>query len=183
MIWAFNSEIQCNYNMGHPNPTALLTAVLGLFLVVVANADKALIETTCNRTSFPADCVAGLESDARSLTAESATGLGRIAVQTLGSKIRRVLGVVSEQVVKARDYAEWAKLAACKDFYSVTPVAVGSVLQAFDRRRYDVAYGGLVNVSANVDGCRAFNVPDIAQENEMVFRFTNVSITLIDLLY
>ncbi|PPD88106.1 hypothetical protein GOBAR_DD14930 [Gossypium barbadense] len=125
---------------------------------------KALIESTCKKTQYPAECISALESDPGSFTA-NLTGLTRIALEKSASKLVETLHIVDMVVQNA----------------TVPQIREG--LQAFDQLKFEKSYKSVEAVKKAVIDCDHQGVKSLTQVNTALLRLIEDTIMILHLLF
>ncbi|TYH46529.1 hypothetical protein ES332_D11G342600v1 [Gossypium tomentosum] len=144
---------------------------------------KALIESTCKKTQYPAECISALESDPGSFTA-NLTGLTRIAVEKSASKLVETLHIVDMVVQNATsDYPTWGSLVLCRYSYNTSVPQIREGLQAFDQLKFEKSYESVEAVKKAVIDCDHQGVKSLTQVNTALLRLIEDTIMILHLLF
>jgi pectinesterase inhibitor-like protein len=173
--------------------TKLLVASLPLLVISIAislrrgtaadEKGKALITKTCGGTAFPDVCTTTLESDPRSSTADL-KGLSRIALELSAAKANETAGVAYKLMINASTYATWSVRSTCFHGYNMSINKIKEQgLPAFDQGKYDKAYQTVDLLNQEVVYCSNFRIPELAEGNTMLSRFSTDVKTILHLLF
>jgi pectinesterase inhibitor-like protein len=159
--------------------------VISIAVISTAADEKGepLITKTCGGTEFPDVCTSALESDSRSSSAD-VKGLSRIALELSATKAKEAAGVAYKLMQNSSDYADWSKRTTCFDGYNFTADRInGEGLQYFEEAKYEKAYQTVNLLTEDIKYCSSFGVPQLAETNTMLSRFTSVVKTILHLLF
>jgi len=144
---------------------------------------KPLITKTCGGTEFPDVCTSTLESDSRSLEADL-KGLSRIALELIAAKSKEAAGVAYPFVQNSTSYESWSQRVTCFDGYNFSADRIkGDGLQYFDEGKYKKAYQIVDLLYNETIYCNGFGIPQLAETNTFMSKFTSVVKTILHLLF
>lgn len=143
---------------------------------------KSLITETCSHTEFPDICTSTLESDPRSFSA-NLTGLSRIGIQLVATKVNDTAVEALKLVQNATDYVEWGKLQACSGEYNASVHRMKEGLQCMDEHKYGETFQILDLVSAKIVYCRDLNTAKLIERSTFDVKVIAVVKAIVHLLF
>jgi hypothetical protein len=143
--------------------------VISIIAVIATAADetgKPLITKTCAGTEFPDVCTS------------------RLALELSEPNVNDSAGLAYNLLQSASSFKPWSELSTCFHSYNTSVYQIKDHgLQSFDEGKYDKAYEAVDLLNKDALRCSTFEIPELDESNTMLYKFTTVVKTILQLLF